>query len=278
MNAHAIPTSAETRRELATGSLASLVLHVLAIAVLFIHLRLDMTPEPPKETTVEVLFVDPKPDTPPKSSAEQTKQAEAAIPDMPIIERPPPPQFQAAPLAEKSAAPPGPARAQVRLHSTALDSKGPSPIPGPPAPPAPPAAKAELSTGGGAGIIASLPRTGGDSAAKQDEKDFLLAQVMPFWLLNYRDRRYEHVVFHGTFVLRSDGMLEPPYGKNDPWEPTVMIGGYDRLLARGQDSYRTAVESFLRAVRAAQPFRLNPGVDPKAYPRQVAVFFRLGDL
>ena len=41
---------------------------------------------------------------------------------------------------------------------------------------------------------------------------------------------------------------------------------------------RLAIESFLRAVRAAQPFRLNPGVDSKAYPRPVAVFFRLGDL
>jgi hypothetical protein len=29
-------------------------------------------------------------------------------------------------------------------------------------------------------------------------------------------------------------------------------------------------------VRAAQPFRLQPGVD--SYPRQVPVFFRLGDL
>jgi hypothetical protein len=127
-------------------------------------------------------------------------------------------------------------------------------------------------------VIASLGRPGGEGPAKQDEKDFLLAQVMPFWLLNYRDPRYQHVVFRGTFVLRSDGMLEPPYGKNDPWDPTTMIGDYDRLLARGQDSYRLAVESFLKAVRAAQPFRLQPGVDPKSYPRPVAVFFRLGDL
>jgi len=278
MNAHAIPTSVQTRRELATGSLASLVLHVLAVAVLFVHLRLDMTPEAPKETTVEVLFVDPKPDTPPQSSTEQTKQAEAAVPDMPIIERPPPPQFETAPLAEHSAPPPGPARARVRLHNSTLDSKGPSPHPGPPAPPAPPAAKAELSTGGGAGLVASLPKAGGEGPAKQDEKDFLLAQVMPFWLLNYRDPRYQHVVFRGYFTLRADGMLEPPFGKNDPWDPATMIGDYDRLLARQQESYRLAIESFLRAVRAAQPFRLNPAVDPKAYPRQVAVFFRLGDL
>jgi hypothetical protein len=277
MNAQAIPTSLETRRELASGGIVSLLLHVIAIALLFVHLRLDVTPEAPKETTVEVLIVDPKPDTPPKASQEETKQAETAKPELPPIERPPPPQFEAAPRAEHSSPPPGPSRARVQLRS-AHDSTGPSPVPGPTAPPAPAAPKAQLSTGGGAGMIASLGRPGGEGPARQDEKDFLLAQVMPFWLLNYRDPRFQHVVFRGTFVLRSDGMLDPPYGKNDPWDPTVMIGDYDRLLARGQDSYRQAVESFLKAVRAAQPFKLQPGVDPKSYPRPVAVFFRLGDL
>jgi hypothetical protein len=278
MNAQAIPTSQYTRRELATGSIVSLVLHVLAFALLFVHLRLDMTPAPPQETSVEVLIVEPKPDTPPKSTQEETKkEAETVKPDLPLIDRPPPPQFEPAPLAEHSAPPPGPARARVRLRS-AQDSTGPSPVPGPKAPPAPHAPKAELSTGGGTGVVASLGRPGGEGPAKQDEKDFLLAQVMPFWLLNYRDPRYHDVVFRGYFTLRADGMLDPPFGKNDPWDPAVMIGDYDRLLARRLEPQRLAIESFLRAVRAAQPFKLQPGIDPKSYPRQVAVFFRLGDL
>jgi hypothetical protein len=277
MNAQAIPTSLETRRELATGGVASLVLHLIAVALLFVHLRLDVTPEAPQEMTVEMVVLDTKADAPPKPSQEQTKQAEAAIPDLPLVERPPPPQLEAAPPAAQSAPPPGPARARVRLHS-ALDSAGPAPNPGLRAPPAPAAPKAELSTGGGAGIVASLGRSGGQGPATQDEKDFLLAQVMPFWLLNYRDPRFHNVVFRGYFTLRSDGMLEAPFGKNDPWDPSVMIGDYDRLLARQQDPQRQAIESFLRAVRAAQPFKLQPGIDPKSYPRQVAVFFRLGDL
>jgi hypothetical protein len=277
MNAQTIPTSRQTRRELATGGLVSLVLHVVAVALLFVHLRFEATPAAPKETTVEVLIVEAKPDAPRESSVEPTKQAEAAIPDLPVIERPPPPQLEEAPRAERSQPPPGPARARVRLRD-GQESAGPAPTPGPAALPAPPAARAELSTGGGAGRVAALPRGGGEGPAQQDEKDFLLGQVMPFWLLNYRDPRYHHVVFRGYFTLRADGMLEPPFGKNDPWDPAVMIGDYDRLMGARQEPQRLAIESFLRAVRAAQPFRLQPGIDPKAYPRQVAVFFRLGDL
>jgi hypothetical protein len=278
MNAPTIPRSPHTRRELATGSIASLLLHGLAAALLFVNLRLDMTPAPPQETAIEVLIVEQKQDTPPEPSTEQTKQVETAVPDLPVTERPPPPQLQAAPRAERSQPAPGPTRARVPLRD-GPDSKGPAPTPGPAAPPAPPAAKAELSLGGGAGQVASLPRGGGDGPARQDEKDYLLAQVLPFWLLNYRDPRYQNLKFSGFFTLRADGMLEPPYGKNDPWDPAVMIDGYERMrAARGLDSYRLAIESFLRAVRAAQPFKLQPGVDPNSYPRQVAVFFRLGDL
>src|SRR5690242_20333363 len=103
MNAYAPPTSIQTRRELASGGIASLLLHVVALALIFLHLRLDFAPDPiaPKETTVEVLIVEPKPDKPPESAKEQTKEAKAAVPDMPIAPLPPPPQFQEAPLAEQ---------------------------------------------------------------------------------------------------------------------------------------------------------------------------------
>jgi hypothetical protein len=278
MHATTIPRSPHTRRELAAGSIVSLLLHALAVALLFVNLRLDMTPAPPKETTIEVLIIEEKKDTPPQPAQEQTRQAETAVPDLPVLpERPPPPQLQTAAPAERSEPPSGPARARVPLRD-GQGSRGPVPTPAPPAPPAPPAAKAELSLGGGANQVASLPRGGGQGPAKQDEKDHLLAQVLPFWLLNYRDPRYQHVVFRGYFTLRADGMLEPPFGKDDPWDPGVMIGDYDRLKARQLEPQRVALESFLKAVRAAQPFKLQPGIDPKSYPRQVAVFFRLGDL
>jgi hypothetical protein len=275
MNAQAIPTSPQRRQPLATGTLASLLLHAAVVALLFLNLSFEKPPEAPREATVEVILIPEKADTPPQPQKEETKQAEAPVPDLPITERPPPPQLKEAPVAERSTPPPGPTRDQARTQ-TGQGSKGPAPKPAPASPPAPRAPKGELSLGGGAGVTVSLPREGGDEKARQDEKDFLLSQVLPFWLLNYRDPRYQHVVFRGHFVLRSDGMLDPPFGKNDPWQPDVMIAGYDRLVGRQHEPQRLAIESFLRAVRAAQPFRLQP--DVQGYPRQVAVFFRLGDL
>jgi hypothetical protein len=275
MKAQAIPTSPQPRRPLATATVASLLLHGAAVALLFLNLRLDPPPEAPREMTVEVLLIPEKADAPPEAPTEETRQAETPVPDLPVTERPPPPQLSEAPVAERSVPPPGPARERPSARA-GVDSKGPAPVPGLPMPPAPRAPKAELSTGGGAGVVASLPPRSGEDKARQDEKDFLLAQVLPFWLLNYKDPRYRHVVFRGHFVLRADGMLDPPFGKHDPWQPNVMIDGYDTLTGRRNEPQRLAIESFLRAVRAAQPFRLQPGID--SYPRQVPVFFRLGDL
>jgi periplasmic protein TonB len=275
MSEQAIPTSPQTRRTLAGGTVASLLLHAAIVALLLANLRFDRPAERPRETTVEVVMVAKEPDTPPQPAPEETKQAETKAPDLPATVRPPPPQLQEAPIAERSQAPPQPTQARPQPRA-GLGSAGPSPIPAPDSPPARPAPKADLSTGGGANIIASLPRAGGGDKAAQDEKDFLLAQVMPFWLLNYRDPRYQHVVFRGHFVLQADGMLGAPFGKNDPWDPDKMIAGYAQIQGRQHEAQRLAIESFLRAVRSAQPFRLPPG--ERDYPRSVPVFFRLGDL
>lgn len=280
MNAHAIPTSPQRRRELATGTVVSLLLHVAAMALLTINLRYEAPAGKPTETTVEVLLVAKEPDTPPQPSPEETKKPETAIADPPVTAvRPPPPQLEEAPIAERSRPPPQPTRGRSQAR-TGLDSAGPMPVPAPAAPSAPATPKAELSLGGGAGITAALPRAGSENEKKaaQDEKDFLLAQIMPFWLLNYRDPRYRDVTFTGQFMLQADGMLAPPFGKNDPWHPRVMIEGYDLLQGQRHESRRLAIESFLRAVRSAQPFRLPPGVDRRNYPHPIPVFFRLGDL
>ncbi len=280
MQENAIPTSPRRqRRELATGTVASLLLHGLAAALLLANLRFE-SPDARQETTVEVVLIETEPEAPPTppEPPEPTPTAEAPASDLPIAAvRPPPPQLDEAPLAERSEPPPGPGRVQARAREGA-EGGGPATAPAPPAPPAPLAPTGELSRGGGADL-AALPRAGGGSeSATQDEKDFLLAQVMPFWLLDFRSPRYKHVVFRGHFVLRADGMLEPPFGKNDPWDPAAMIGGYDVLLRRGHEPQRIAIESFLKATRAAQPFRLPPGIEKSKYPRSVPVFFRLGDL
>jgi hypothetical protein len=119
-------------------------------------------------------------------------------------------------------------------------------------------------------------RGGNDAIRQQSEGDFLLAQVMPHWLIDVRSPRFRGIVMGGTFQLNEDGMLGPPYGRNDPWRPEIMIENYARLAGREQEALRTALETFLRAVRSAQPFRLPPTDGP--YPRLVRITFAMGDL
>ena len=59
-----------------------------------------------------------------------------------------------------------------------------------------------------------------------------------------------------AITLGSDGMLLPPFGKNDPWDPKKMVKEYEYLTNREHEAERVAIESFLNAVRSAQPFRL----------------------
>lgn len=111
----------------------------------------------------------------------------------------------------------------------------------------------------------------------RSDSDFILAQILRRWRINYRDDRYREVTFApGNLLLRADGTLAPPYGPNDPWNPYDMMGGYRRLTQRGFEDVRRAVDTFLVALREAQPFQLPP--TPGPYPRRIRISFRTGDL
>ncbi len=113
--------------------------------------------------------------------------------------------------------------------------------------------------------------------ASRSDSDFILAQILRRWRINYRDGRYREVTFApGNLLLRADGTLAPPYGPNDPWNPYDMMGGYRRLTQRGFEDVRRAVDTFLVALREAQPFQLPP--TPGPYPRRIRISFRTGDL
>lgn len=113
--------------------------------------------------------------------------------------------------------------------------------------------------------------------ASRGDSDFILAQILRRWRINYHDERYREVTFApGNLQLRADGTLAPPYGPNDPWNPYDMMGGYRRLTQRGFEDVRRAVDTFLVALREAQPFQLPP--TPGPYPRRIRISFRTGDL
>lgn len=264
--------SPSSRRQRFTALLASVAVHALALVFLLMGLPKPPDLSPRKETEVEVVFERPKPEEKPEPAKVEEKPRVEAPPDPAGLPPPPPPQLTEAPIAEKSSPPPGPPKPRP-------GDAAPSHTVGPGAhtPPAPRAEHGELAQGGGARAGARAPG-GYTGPPTQDEKDFILSQILPFWLIDYRNPRFARIIFGGRFTLGSDGMLLPPFGKNDPWDPKKMVKEYEYLTNREHEAERVAIESFLNAVRSAQPFRLPPGVDPRAYPREIPVYFRLGDL
>lgn len=123
-----------------------------------------------------------------------------------------------------------------------------------------------------------LPRgaLAGADRPTQTLADYILQQAVPHWRFNYRDPRYGGFEFTGYVRLLADGTLAPPFHKNDPLDFYSMIHEYRRLLQPGSQDARRAMETFVIALRAAQPFQLPPGVS--GYPRTVPIGFLLGDL
>lgn len=121
------------------------------------------------------------------------------------------------------------------------------------------------------------PVPAGDKVS-QSEADFILAQILRVWLIDYRSPRFKDVIISGTFQLNPDGTLGPPFGSKDPWAPDRMILNYAEVLRPAARDQRTALESFLGAMRQAQPFRRQPDAPPMTAPKILSFAFSLGDL
>lgn len=227
-----------------------------------------MPPAPPTATASEERPLQPSPPPQPAPVAEAVPASDPTpAPPTPVPAPPPAPAPPAVPessaaqrlSAPQSAQPPAPPtrRAPPREEPPPRRVEAPSLVD-----------RQQPAMGG--------RRGGSDAVRQQSEGDFLLAQIMPHWLIDVRSPRFRGIQMGGTFQLNEDGMLGPPYGRNDPWRPELMIENYARLAGREQEALRTALETFLRAVRSAQPFRLPPTGGP--YPRLVRITFAMGDL
>jgi hypothetical protein len=113
----------------------------------------------------------------------------------------------------------------------------------------------------------------------QSEIDHVLAQVFAVWIFDFRNPRFRELTIMGAFELKPDGTLETPFGAYDPWRPDRMIADYEALLSRPEmREQRTVMESFLGAMRQAQPFTRQPDAPPLTAPKILRFSFRLGDL
>ncbi|MBM3540122.1 MAG: hypothetical protein FJX55_20130 [Alphaproteobacteria bacterium] len=193
---------------------------------------------------------------------------------LPAVPPPPPPQLSEAPIAERSMPPPAP-RSSPQPARPRADSP-PTVSPGQRSTAALPPRESGESTPLEAGRI----RPGGtppEAIASQTVQDVILKQIARHWIIDVRGSTYRDVVLSVRFKLLPDGMLAPPFGRNDPWDLRVMVRDYEVMMKPENRLIRTTIETFLQAMRYAQPFHLPP--DGQATEARVLpLSFRLGDL
>jgi hypothetical protein len=276
------PDGDRNPKALVLGVALSVLLHV-GIGVEMIYSPGPATPKAEREFVVDVVQL-PKPAAPkPPEPPPAPPQAAPAPPPPVALPPPPPPQLSEAPIAEKSAAPPHPSESHAppREHPASPNLQHRTVASAAPALPAN-SGKAEsmpVTIGRHEPKEDNLPSGPSDKQAAQTVPDFILMQIAQHWLIDYRNPRYRDIVLRGAkIVLLPSGMLGPPFGKNDPWNPRQMIANYDALLAPGAEPVRQAIETFLQAMRLAQPFRLPADGKVNTEARVFEIYFQLGDI
>ncbi|MFN4312501.1 MAG: hypothetical protein ACK4FK_18100 [Ferrovibrio sp.] len=260
----------------------SLLLHGLVVLMLLVEpWTWRLQPEPPPVLAEFVLPPPPKAEPPrPVPQAEAPKPE----PELPRTELPPPsvPQLQRAPVAEESRAPPSAGeRARPRQQQAETPKPPPQvqrPGPGAATAPQPRPPQAQSQAGNrqpGAGSAGGPPA----EVMTQSESDFFLSQIVQAWVIDFDAPQFADIRIVGPYLVLPNGMLAPPFGKNDPWDMDRMVDGWPKLqAARGPQAaaFRTALETFLRAMRLAQPLAMPPNA--QGYPKILYLDFRIGDL
>lgn len=273
-----IPDSDRHPKALVTAVALSLALH-LGVAGWLSYAAWSEPEKSPRAFVVDVVEL-PKP---PKPKAPEPTPPAA----MPPLALPPPPlpQLTEAPIADKSAPPPhdSPVKAPPRDRAGTSRDRGRTLV-----------AHAETSLPATTKSPKAKPVTHGErdvtpgtvggkttEVASQTVQDFILMQIARVWIIDLQSPRFRDMGVQWQFTLLPNGMLASPFGKNDPLDLQSMLDPHTYELMQqpteqGQ-TFRTAVVTFLQAVREAQPFRVPP--NEKSYKdRLLPLRFRFGDL
>jgi hypothetical protein len=221
----------------------SLLLHILA-AWWLLGAPWWWREAPPKSQPMIVEMVTLPAPPPPEPSS-------PARPTLPVVPPPPPPQLGEAPIAERATPPPAPRPSPMPARPRADSS--PTVSPGQRAT----AALPPSDTGESAPLEAGRVRPGGsppETIASQTVQDVILRQIARHWIIDVRGPTYRDVVLSVRFKLLPDGMLAPPFGRNDPWDLRAMVRDYELMTRPENRMIRTTIETFLQAMRQAQPF------------------------
>lgn len=252
----------------------SLLLHLLLAALLISQPWRWQKAEPPPPVLAE--FIIPEPPKP------LPQKAPEPVP-VPLPELPPPsvPQLQQAPLAERSTAPPSPGE-QARNAPPKQAAPQPKAAPnsaqrGPaPKPADEPRRQSPSRTGNREAGREQAAGPAGE-AMTQSESDFFLSQIVAAWVIDFRAPQFRDIQVYGRYKVLENGMLAPPFGKDDPWDIHAMVENWEEIENEPRAAaFRTAIETFLRAMRLAQPFAMPPNAE--GYPKVLSLNFRIGDL
>lgn len=297
--------------------IASILLHLLLLLAWVGVERRDVPPVEPEIVAIPMEYIEPPPPASPVREAQRPPPPPPPPAPVPQVAPPPPPppQLETAAPAERSSSPtpdarpetvppidrratpapsPSPANREavapepptaveappVPASPDGLAPPPPAPVPRRAAPPAPPAQRqAQVQD-------EARPTVGGGMPSEkvtQAETDFLLAQILRNWLLDYSNPRFAKIQITFVFVIEPDGMLRDEMNARAPLDYRRIIGDYDAIVAASardptaRDA-RSLLESFVAAARAAQPFTRQPGAPPVTQARMLEIRFVMGDL
>ncbi len=297
-------------KPLAWALIASILLHLLLLLLWVAAEQRDLPPAEPEIVAIPMEFVappaareaprppppapqvapPPPPPLPPQlETATPAERSSSPTPDarpetVPPIDRRATPAPSPSPAMREAVAPEPPVTAAeappVPTSPDGLAPPPPAPVPRRAAPAAPPARRqAQVQD-------EARPTVGGGVPSErvtQAETDFLLAQILRNWLLDYSNPRFARYQIEFVFVIEPDGMLRDEMNARAPLDYSRIIGGYDSIVAASARDptardVRSLLESFVVATRAAQPFARPPGAPPVTQPRQLEIRFVMGDL
>ncbi len=257
----------------------AVVLHVLLLYVLLNQERLwaklrlaeappvevELVPEAPKPLPPKPPPA-PKPDEPKPEPPKPEPEPPPRPPEQPPLPRVLPPttipQLVPGRLAEHSAAPhPAPRNGAGGEAPTLAMSSGPGITLLP---------KEQTKAGN--------PGSTGQEGPEltQSEQDFVLAQILKYWRVDFHAPEARGLVLQGVFYIQEDGTLMSPVNKNDPWNPSAVVENYRSLGAPGSSYRRDAIDGFLLALRLCQPLQLPSSKGP--WPRKILIRFAFDQL
>ncbi|MCA0449634.1 MAG: hypothetical protein LCH62_07655 [Proteobacteria bacterium] len=305
-------------KPLAWALIASILLHFLLLLLWIGAERRDLPPPEPEIVAIPMEFVAPPPPPAPPPAREAPRPPPPPAPQVAPPPPPPlPPQLETATPAERSSSPTPDARPETvpPIDRRATPAPSPSPAnrdavaPEPPAPAAdappvptapdglapPPPAPAPRRTAPAAPPAQrpaqvqdeARPTVGGGMPSEkvtQAETDFLLAQILRNWMIDYSSPRFAQEDITFVFVIEPDGWLGAPMDQRLPVDYRAAIVDYDAMVAAAEARnprammVRSMLESFVAAARQAQPFVRPPGAPPVTQPRALEIRFKMRDL